>query len=80
MTGKLLIREIAGEPIHRIHDQFLMNIWNKQNLPIASLYQLNLCHLYLRVSKLSDIVSNDGKHIQYAFLDGTRINTYTNLE
>ena len=49
-------------------------------LSIVSLYQLNLCRLYLRVSKLSDIVSNDGKHIQYAFLAGTRINTYTNLE
>ena len=80
MTGKLLIRDITGEPLHRVHDQFLMDIWDKQNLPIASLYQLNLCRLYLSVSKLSDIVSNDRKHIQYAFLDGTRINTYTNME
>ena len=80
MTGKLLIRGITGEPLYRVNDQFLMDIWDQQNLSIASLYQLNLCRLYLRVSKLSDIVSNDGKHIQYGFLAGTRINTYTNLE
>ena len=80
MIGKLLLRDITGDQIQRVNDQFLMDIWDQQNLPIATLYKLNLCRLYLRVSRLSDIVSNDGKHIQYGFLTGTRINPYTNLE
>ena len=80
MTGKLLIRGITGQHYSRVNDQFLMDAWDYQNLSIASLYQLNLFHLYLRVSKLSDIVSNDGKHIQYVYLTSTRINTHSNLE
>ena len=36
--------------------------------------------MYLRVSKLSDITTNNGLYIQEGYLDGTRINPYTTNE
>ena len=61
MTGKLLIQGIDSGTINRIHDQYLMDVWDQSNLSISSLYQLNLCRMYLRFTKLSYIVSNDEK-------------------
>ena len=35
-----------------------------------------MCRLYLRVARLSDIVTNDGKNIQATYLNGTKINQF----
>lgn len=80
MTGKLLINDITSASISRVNDQFLMDCWDRQGLSIKSMYKLNLCRIYLRVTKLSDIVSNDGKHIQFQYLTGEKINPYTDME
>ena len=61
MTGKILIHNITSNPLLRENDQYLMDMWDNINLSTATLYQLNLCRLYVRVATLSDIVSNDGK-------------------
>jgi ribonuclease HI len=37
----------------------------------AALYKINACRLYLRVSRLSEITSADGKNLKPGILDGT---------
>ena len=41
------------------------------------LKRLNYCRMYLRVSRLSDITTNDGYTIQPGYYNGTQINPYT---
>ena len=76
MTGKLLIRGLTSGNFQRINDKYIMDIWDKKHVSISTLKKLNMCRLYLRVARLSDIVTNNGKHIQDAYFNGTKINQY----
>ena len=80
MTGKILIHDISSNTLSREHDHFLMDTWDQNNLPIDTLYQLNLCRLYLRVETLSDIVINDGKTIQRCYLHGLTVKPFSKNE
>ena len=80
MTSKIVIDGLHSGSLNRLHDQFLMDEWDNQGLSITLLQQLNICRMYLRVSKLSDITTNNGLYIQEGYLDGTRINPYTTNE
>ena len=77
MTGKLVIDGLHSGSLQRINDKYLMDEWDKEGLDIKLLRHLNLCRLYLCVSKLSDITTNNGLLIQEGYLSGTRKNPYT---
>ena len=80
MTGKILIEVLTSGLLHRENDNFMMDVWDAQNLSIQILQHLNLCPLYQRVKQLSKIVTNDGFHIQECYLLGTKINEFTHTE
>ena len=80
MTGKVAIHGLHSGPLHRIHDKYLMDEWDNEGLNMTTLRHLNMCRLYLRVNKLSDVVTNNGKYIQEGYLNGTRVNPYTTHE
>ena len=71
MTGKLVIEGLHSGSLQRINDRYLMDEWDKQGLGIKLLRQLNLFRMYLRVSQLSDITTNNGLYIQEKYLSGT---------
>lgn len=77
MTGKLVIDGLHSGSLQRINDKYLMDEWDKEGLDIKLLRHLNLCRLYLCVSKLSDITTNNGLFIQEGYLSGERKNPYT---
>ena len=75
MTGKLLITGLHSVICLRVNDKFLMDTWDEESLPIQTLQILNYCRMYLKVTRISDIATNDGNYIQTAFIQGTQINT-----
>ena len=77
MTGKLLITQLHSGTYQRTNDKYLMDAWDEEGLPTALLQILNYCRIYLKVTRLSDIATNDGKHIQAVYLHGTQINRIT---
>ena len=63
MTGKIVIDGLHSGSLNRIHDKYLMDEWDKEGLSITTIRQLNMCRLYPRVNKLSDIATNNGNYI-----------------
>jgi hypothetical protein len=61
----------------REHDVFLMEAFNKQNIPISYLKILNCCRLYLQVITMSDISTADGLTILPDIKRGIRLETRT---
>ena len=51
-----------------------MDAWDEEGLPTQTLTILNYCRLYLKVTRLSDIVTNDGNRFQDHFVSGSNIN------
>ena len=80
MTGKLWCSHIPNRTLLRANDQFLMDAWDAAGLQSSTLQTLNYCRMYLRVARLSDIVTNDGCQIQAQYLYGTAINPHTTHE
>ena len=76
MTGKLIIQGITSGRLNKINDRYLMDIWDENNVSLVTLRKLNMCRLYLRVERLYDIVTNNGKYIQDDYLYETKINKY----
>ena len=74
MTGKLLIPTIPSGTYLRANDVYLMDAWDAEGLSLAILQKLNYCRMYLKVNRLSDIVTNDGQHIQVGYLNGRKVN------
>ena len=63
MTGKLLLTELPSGTYLRVNEKYFMDAWDEEDLPIATLQILNYCRIYLKVTRLSDIVINDGNFI-----------------
>ena len=76
MTGRLAIDGLHSSSYRRINDKFLMDEWDKEGLSINLLRHLNICRMYLRVSTLSDITTNNGLYIQDRYLGGLCQNPY----
>ena len=74
MTGKLLCTDIPSGILLRANDRYLMDAWDEEGLPTQTLTILNYCRLYLKVTRLSDIVTNDGNRFQDHFVSGSNIN------
>ena len=55
-----------------------MDGFAKMKLPTQTMRRLNYCRMYLRVERLSDIATNDGKKIQGRYMSGVMRNPYTN--
>ena len=72
MTGKLVIEGLHSGSLQRTNDKYLMDEWDNEGLDMTLLRHLNLCRMYLRVSRLSDIVTNNGLLIQDGYLSGER--------
>ena len=51
-----------------------MDAWYESGLTNRILQILNYCRIYLKVARLSGIVTNDGNHIQDKYLHGSEIN------
>ena len=51
-----------------------MDAWDAEGLPTSTLQILNYCRIYLKVHRLSEIVTNDGFHIQEHYLSERHIN------
>ena len=77
MAGKLLISNLPSGKYMRANDVYLMDAWDKENLSTDTLQKLNYCRMYLQITRLSDIVTNDGHHIQAGYLQGTLVNQYS---
>ena len=58
----------------RANDRYLMDAWDAEGLPTSTLQILNYCRIYLKVHRLSEIVTNDWFHIQEHYLSGRNIN------
>ena len=74
MAGKLLIPNIPSGTYMRANDVYLMDAWDAAGFSIATLKKLNYCRMHIKVTRLSDIVTNDSHYIQAAYLDGRRVN------
>ena len=74
VTGKLLIPTIPSGTYLQANDVYLMDAWDAEGLSLATLQKLNYCRIYLKVNRLSDIVTNDGQHIQVGYLNGRKVN------
>ena len=62
--------------LHRQGDVFLMEEFANAGFTMTDLKKLNRCRIYLRVVRLSDIVTNNGKYIKDAYLNGTKMNIF----
>ena len=74
MAGKILCTDIPSGTLLQTNDSYLMDSWDDEGLPIQTLTILNYFRLYLKVTRLSDIVTNDGTRFQDHFLSGSNIN------
>lgn len=74
MAGKLWCSDIPSGKFLRANDKYIMDEWDDEGLPTHTLQILNNCRIYLKVTRLSDIVTNDGYHIQTQYINGSHIN------
>ena len=77
MAGKILCSALHSGTHLRANDRYLMDVWDAEGLSISTLQILNYCRLYIKVHRLSEIVTNDGLHIQERYLNGQHINFNT---
>ena len=80
MGGKLLIHQINSGILQRVNDKYIMDAISCQSFSLATIRRINYCRMYLRVERLSDIVTNDGLRIQSRYFHGTKRNPFTNKE
>ncbi len=81
ISGAIYIPNLRVEPLQRKNDAYIMEaLLQDQSLTQMQLHSLNCCRLYLQVTRLSDIVTTDGKRIQPCFLHGSHHNIYTSLQ
>ena len=66
-------------PLQCHDDQFLMLAFAYHKLAPATLRQANICRLWLRVLRLSDIISGDGRRILDQYWYGTGPNSTTSM-
>ena len=63
-------------PLEREHDVILIDeLIQSEQFYIKAIIQFNMCRLYLQALSLSDIVTSDGKSIEYEYFHGKRIET-----
>ena len=78
--GTLYIPQLQIEPLQRENDAYIMeHLLQDLSLTPTTLHSLNSFRLYLKVLRLSDIVSTDGKPILPGFLNGAQQNDATPL-
>ena len=81
ISGSIYIPTLWVEPLQHKNDVYIMEVLlQDQSLTQTQLHSLNCCRLYLQVTRLSDIVTTDGKSIQTCFLHGSHHNIYTSLQ
>lgn len=64
MTGKILLTNNPSGTYLRANDKYLIDAWDEEGLTLATLQILNYGRIYLKVTRLSNIVTNDGNYIQ----------------
>ena len=81
ISGRIYIPDAWHERYQCQNDRFLMELFYDSGIYTAhQLHILNCCRLYLKISRLSDIRTTDGRKIIPAYYYGTHENTYTALE
>ena len=63
MGGKLLLHQFSSGILQRVNDQFIMDAIPINKIFLPTIRRINYCRLYLRVRRLSDIVTNDGLRV-----------------
>ena len=80
MKGKLLLHQMDDSILQRENDAFLMDGFATMKYHTNTMRKLNHCRLYLKVERLSDIATNDGKKLQGRYINGSMRNPYTNKQ
>ena len=80
MSGKLLITDLNGGVLQRNRDEFLMDIFTSTYKNVTMLAHLNYCRMYLKIARLSDIATNEGKYMQSHFYHGRKQNDLSNQQ
>ena len=80
ISGKIYLPDAWYETPQCENDKFLMEIFHQAGIYTAKqLHTLNCCRMYLRISRLSDIRTTDGKRIIPEYYSGRTRNEYSTL-